>query len=364
MFKISEISCINIGLPLIETIHMSNVTITKSNSIIVKIRNNYGQIGWGEAAASLSMTGESSNSMIAAINYIKEKIIGKNIEDIKDIYRIISRSIYGNFAAKSAVEMALIDLLGINQKKPFSQLIGKKIRHELPIIWRISGSEKEIQNALKKRDEGFVAFKIKVGAKDLSYDLKRAENLRKILGDEIQLTADANGGYCPKDAINFSKRSQSVGLDYFEQPVNGADLYTMKQCNKIPNVLISADEGIHTIYDLHKHYKMKACEGGSLKLIKFGSINTLIQATKYMKEKKMHTNISGKAGDSSISAAAIGNISMVLPKLDWYSNVSIQYLGDDIIKIPHEITDGKLKVVEGPGLGLSVNEEKLEYYKI
>ena len=77
MFKISEISCINIGLPLIETIHMSNVTITKSNSIIIKIRNNYGQIGWGEAAASLSMTGESANSMIAAINYIKEKIIAR-----------------------------------------------------------------------------------------------------------------------------------------------------------------------------------------------------------------------------------------------------------------------------------------------
>ncbi|MBT6222471.1 MAG: hypothetical protein HOI64_00830 [Rhodobiaceae bacterium] len=364
MFKISKINCINIGLPLIDTIHMSNVTMTKSNSIIIRIQNNYGEIGWGEAAASLSMTGESAPGMIAAINFITENITGKDIEDIEDIYKLIATSVYGNFAAKSAIEMALIDLLGINQKKSFYQLIGKKIRHELPIIWRISGSEKEIQNALEKRDEGFIAFKIKVGAQDLSYDLKRAENLRKKLGDGIQLTADANGGYCPKDAITFSKKSHSVGLDYFEQPVAGTDLYTMKHCNKISNIPISADEGIHTMHDLHKHYQMKAAEGGSLKLIKFGSITSLIQATKYMEEKKMHINISGKAGDSSISAAAIGNISMVLPKLDWYSNVSIQYLGDDIIKVPHQIINGKLKVTEGYGLGLTVDEEKLEYYKI
>ncbi|MGY9051230.1 MAG: mandelate racemase/muconate lactonizing enzyme family protein [Alphaproteobacteria bacterium] len=364
MFKISKINCINIGLPLVDTIHMSNIIMTKSNSVIVRIQNNYGEIGWGEAAASLSMTGESAPGMIAAINYISEKITSKDIEDVEDIYKLIATSVYGNFAAKSAIEMALIDLLGINQKKPFYQLIGEKIRHDLPIIWRISGSEKEIENALKKRDEGFISFKIKVGAKDLSYDLKRAENLRKKLGDEIQLTADANGGYKPKDAITFSKKSYSVGLDYFEQPVAGTDLHTMKRCNKISDIPISADEGVHTIYDLHKHYKMKAAEGSSLKLIKFGSICSLIQATKYMEEKGMHINISGKAGDSSISAAAIGNISMVLPKLDWYSNVSIQYLGDDVVKVPHEIVNGKLKVTEGPGLGLTVDEEKLEYYKI
>ena len=92
MFKISKINCINIGLPLIDTIHMSNVTMTKSNSIIIRIQNNYGEIGWGEAAASLSMTGESAPGMIAAINFITENITGKDIEDIENNKEILTNA--------------------------------------------------------------------------------------------------------------------------------------------------------------------------------------------------------------------------------------------------------------------------------
>ena len=56
------------------------------------------------------------------------------------------------------------------------------------------------------------------------------------------------------------------------------------------------------------------------------------------------------------------NLENLIPyKVD---NVRIQYLGDDIIKVPHQIINGKLKGTEGYGLGLTVDEEKLEYYKI
>ena len=78
----------------------------------------------------------------------------------------------------------------------------------------------------------------------------------------------------------------------------------------------------------------------------------------------MHVNISGKAGDSSVSAATIGHISYVASKLDWFSNVSIQYLADDIIKNPMTIQDGKIILRSGPGLGIEIDENKVEKYKI
>ena len=59
MLKIKEIQIHNIGLPLQQTIHMSKVTIEKSNSILIKATSTNDEVGWGEAAASLSMTGES-----------------------------------------------------------------------------------------------------------------------------------------------------------------------------------------------------------------------------------------------------------------------------------------------------------------
>ena len=51
------------------------------------------------------------------------------------------------------------------------------------------------------KDDGFSAFKIKVGANTIPEDLSRAENLRRVLGEHIQLTADANAGYSSKDAL-------------------------------------------------------------------------------------------------------------------------------------------------------------------
>jgi L-alanine-DL-glutamate epimerase-like enolase superfamily enzyme len=83
-----------------------------------------------------------------------------------------------------------------------------------------------------------------------------------------------------------------------------------------------------------------------------------------MNDNDMHVNISGKAGDSSISAATIGHISKVASKLDWFSNVSIQYLADDIIRNPMAIQDGKIILKSGLGLGIDVDEEKISQYAI
>ena len=82
MLKIKEITIHNIALPLQETIRMSKVIIEKSNSILVKVQSTDDISGWGEAASSLSMTGESSAGMILALEYIKNQIK----KELKDIY--------------------------------------------------------------------------------------------------------------------------------------------------------------------------------------------------------------------------------------------------------------------------------------
>ena len=364
MFKIKEIQIYNIGLPLQQTIRMSKVTIERSNSILVKVMSYDNDFGWGEAASSLSMTGESGVGMVQALNYIKEMLIGIEVISFDHISNLVQTSIYGNYAAKSAIEVALIDLLGKVCKKSFSEIIGKKQREELPIIWRIAGSKNEIDEAKEKKDEGFTAFKVKVGAQTIDEDLKRAENIREVLGDDIQLTADANAGYNDKDAIEFCSNADQTGLDYFEQPVNGYDIPTMQKCNRLMRMPLSADEGIHSLADLSEHKRMEAADGASLKLIKFGGVKTILSAIDFMEENNMHVNVSGKAGDSSISAATIGHISHVANKLDWYSNVSIQYLADDIIIKPISINDGKIIIPSGAGLGIDIDEDKIEKYKI
>ena len=64
---------------------MSKVIIEKSNSILVKVKSTEEYLGMGEAASSLSMTGESAAGMILALEYIKNEIINKEIECVEDI---------------------------------------------------------------------------------------------------------------------------------------------------------------------------------------------------------------------------------------------------------------------------------------
>ena len=159
------------------------------------------------------------------------------------IYELIQRSIYGNYAAKSAIEVALVDLLAKTQKKTFSELIGIKRREEIPIIWRIAGAKNETDEAKKMKDHGFSAFKIKVGANTIAEDLSRAENLRREHWVNISnLQQMRMPDIHQKMLLDLCSKIDSAVLDYMEQPVNGYDVETMKKCNSLMDIPLSADE--------------------------------------------------------------------------------------------------------------------------
>jgi muconate cycloisomerase len=77
----------------------------------------------------------------------------------------------------------------------------------------------------------------------------------------------------------------------------------------------------------------------------------------------MHVNLAGKAADSSIGSAAGAHLALALPLLDWDCNITSPHLADDIVKAPITVVDGHIVTPEGPGLGVTVDEEKLARYR-
>ena len=362
MFRIVQIEPMVIAVPMVTPIRMSTGTIATSDNLIVRITDDKGRIGWGEAASAAMMTGETSPSMFAAVRFMAERLEGCEIARAEDIAGLIETTMHANHAAKSAIDMGLLDLAGQHLGLPLHELLGGAKRKRAAMIWRISGAPDEIETARRRRDEGFVAFKVKVATHDPETDLARAHATREAVGTGVRVSADANEGFSPADALVFAEGAAEAGLDFLEQPVAGNNLEAMRTCAEAASIPVAADEGLHGPRDIIRHHDMGAAAGGSLKLIKFGGAFQVMAAARLMVELGMAVNLAGKAADTSIGSAAIAHLALASPNLEWDANVTNQYLTGDVTAESVRVEAGHIVTPDGPGLGITVDEDLLERY--
>ena len=77
----------------------------------------------------------------------------------------------------------------------------------------------------------------------------------------------------------------------------------------------------------------------------------------------MQVNLACKIAESSIATAAVLHLAASIPSVDWGVSLSSQYLADDLVKTPLAISHGHASVPTGPGLGIEVDEAKIERYR-
>ena len=366
MFKIAEIEALAISVPLLSSMKMAGLEIRAADNLIVRIRDQDGTIGWGEAASAPTMTGETLAGMVAAVRHMAPQLEGKEVTDPHKIHLGFDRLMYRNHGAKAAIEIALLDLAGKRLKTPLYELLGGKIRDDAIILTMVAGSNlaTEIENTKKQGEAGFSSFKVKVGVNPPDRDLERVTNVRAAAGGDARISADANQGYEREDAIKFAQGAVQAGLDFMEQLVSGADLSGMAACAQASSVPLGADEGFHSMRDIRDHKEWRAASGGSLKTIKFGGAQAVMDASRLMRDLDMHVNLAGKLAETSIASAAIAHLAVAVPRLDWDASVTNQYLADDLVVDPVEIVDGRIRPNDMPGLGIEPSEEKIAKYAL
>jgi o-succinylbenzoate synthase len=364
MYKISDIKAFAVSVPMTAPVKMAGIVIHNADNLIVRVTDSDGVVGWGEAASAPTMTGETPEGMVAAAKFIAARIVGAEIEDTSAIPVLLEHSMYGNESVKAAFEIALLDLIGKKKGVPVYELIGNRVRASVPVIFLVSNDDPqaEIADVLAKAEAGFITYKVKVGVKSVETDLARCRAIRDALGADVCISADANQGYSPEQALQFAKSASDVGIDFFEQPVPGGDLQSMLACAKVCAVPIGADEGIHSIADITRHHELGAAAGGSLKPIKLGGMIQVMTAGKIMQDLGMQVNLSGKVADTSIASAAIAHLGAALPQVNWDANVANQYILEDVVAEPLPIIDGHVAPPDRPGLGVDPIEERLQHF--
>src|SRR5213083_2623344 len=124
--KIKRVEPIAVSFPMKKPVVMAGIEIARADNVFVRIESDNGVIGWGEAASAPTMTGETVESMMAAMHYLTPALEGRPAEDIAGTVAAMTARMYGNSAAKGAIEMALHDLVGRATSRPVHALLGGK----------------------------------------------------------------------------------------------------------------------------------------------------------------------------------------------------------------------------------------------
>jgi muconate cycloisomerase len=363
--RIKHIEPIAVSLPMTKPMKMAGVLIAAADNVLVRLELDSGQVGWGEAASAHAMTGETVESMMAAIRHMSPSLLQMNAADIAAVSRRMDELMYYNQSAKSVVEMALHDAWGRATGKPVFELLGGRRRSRVPVLWLLgTGSiEGDVAEALAKKAAGFIAFKVKVGVGDPLDDAARTRRVCEALGPGLLISADANQGYSVEQALAYVKAVDGAGLAFFEQPIAGHDIDGMAKITAATQIPLGFDEGLHGIDDLLQHHQRKAARGCSLKTIKLGGLRGVMRAAKLCAELGMQVNLACKVAESGIAAAAIMHLAAAVPAVEWGVSVSNQYLADDIVRAPVKVIDGHAEVPPGVGLGVDVDEARVRRYQ-
>lgn len=250
-------------------------SVDSVQDVILEIHTDAGAIGYGEAAPTGVITGDTTGAIIGAIqDHISKVLIGKDVDDFEDLMIAVQSSMIHNSSAKAAVDMALWDLYGQLHRIPVYKLMGgarKTITTDITIS--VNDPEEMVRDALNAIARGYDCLKVKVG-KEPAKDLARLSAIRQAVPASTKIRIDANQGWTPKEAIRILNGMQEKGLDieFVEQPVKAADLEGMKYVTEHSYVPVLADESVFSPEDALKIMQNRAADLVNIKLMKCGGL--------------------------------------------------------------------------------------------
>ncbi|MBG6233669.1 muconate cycloisomerase [Pedobacter sp. CAN_A7] len=366
---IKQVETFIIDLPTIRPHHLSMAVMHKQTMVIVRIICSDGIEGIGESTTigGLSYGDESPEGMKLTIDqYIAPLIVGQQANNTNAVMQLMGKYIQGNHFVKSAIETALLDAKGIRYGLAVSSLLGGAVTPTLPVLWTLASgdTEKDIEEAQQLIDsKRHHTFKLKIGRNVPKKDIAHVAAIKKALGEDIKITVDINQAWSESTAKQGIKKLQDAGIDLIEQPLVKTNVQGLARLTRYFEVPIMADEAAGTVVDAFKLASNYAGSVFALKIAKSGGL-TNIQRQAAIAQGAGISLYGGTMLEGTIGTLASAHVFATLPNLDWGTELfGPLLLTDDIVNTPITYGNGVLELPQGPGLGISINWNKVETYK-
>lgn len=363
MTRIEKIHLFPVAIPLNHPYKSATRMTAHSEDIVVKLITSDGAAGWGSAALRSFPTGETLASALRVLEeYLVPVVQGKNPFDREKIIQDMDAAIPFHYSPKAAVDVALHDLIGRMLDLPVYDLLGGKVRDEMPAfdILPLESPERTAELAAEAVAGGITAFKVKMN-RDIRTSVARVAAARRAAGDEVKLVVDANMSWTPKLAVQVCARIEEFGITMLEQPVPGHDLEGLEFVTKNTRIPICADESLRPDF-LADLARRRAADIVNLKINREGG---LLNCKKVAALIETH-GIEGMCGSvihSGLNDAACAHLFASTPAIVYNESGKAPAWHEADIISGFQVKDGMVKVPEGPGLGVEVNEKALERFR-
>lgn len=365
--KIRRVDAIAIKVPLAKPMVMASHRIDTTENLVVRIEAENGLVGWGEATVAPTMTGDTLPGMVACLReHFAPVLVGANAMDRAKLARKCRSMIEHNGGTKSAVEIALLDLVGHHLNVAAVDLVGGPLRRQVEPMWLLGNPkiEDDIAEASRKIDEGYRFFKLKVGVKPVAEEIAAAHAVRRDVGPDIRLCADANTGWNAQKALQYCRATMDVGLEFLEQPLPNSELAAMGTINQMNLLPICGDECLADANEILALGQSRTIGGANLKLIKAGGVTPVLEAAAVCARLGLSATLAGKVAGTSISSAATLLTACASPVIDWGVNLTHVYLAEDVVRDPIRVHDASVDLRTGPGLGVDVDEAAIRRFTV
>lgn len=273
--KIINIHTTTLNAPLKNPFVTSLRRVDSLQDLVVIIECDDGSVGYGEGAPTPQITGETMGSMVAAIEFIKPHVLGKELEDFEFILKNIHSLIVKNTTAKSALDIALYDLKAQASKLPLFRLLGgTQTKFSTDITISMGDIDKMIADCHNAVALGYDTLKVKIGDNPQK-DVERVRAIHDALDNNIKLRLDANQGWSAKESVTLlhALEKQDIIAEFIEQPVAADDIEGLKYIKERVQTPLLADESIFSLKDARRLLEMQAIDYINIKLAKTAGIS-------------------------------------------------------------------------------------------
>ncbi|MCJ1688341.1 mandelate racemase/muconate lactonizing enzyme family protein [Rathayibacter sp. VKM Ac-2927] len=353
------------AIPYGKPLHFASGSIAVADNVLVEIITDAGVTGVAEAPPRPYTYGETQTSIVAVIEQLfAPALIGLSVLDREEIRRRLGRTV-GNPTAKSAIDMALWDAWGKAVDTPVHQLLGGYAdRLRVSHMLGFDAPEIVASEALELRETlGISSFKIKVGRRPVPLDVAVCEAVRIALGPDAELYIDGNRGWTAAESADAVRRLEGVGLSRVEELCPADDVigrrWLVAQC-PIPFV---ADESVPTPADVTREILAGSATAVSIKTARTGFSDSL--RVSHLAEGLGIDAVIGNQIDAHLGTVCslVFGASQELTSRSAAELSNYLDLADSLLDEPLTITDGTMRVPDGPGLGVRVDPAKLERYR-
>lgn len=334
---------------------------TLMDAVYIRVDTDEGVTGWGEAFGF----GSCPITLAAAKIIVAPLAEGRDPTDIPALMTDLHRRLQGMSLngpvrfALSGLDIALWDIAGKIAGQPIHRLLGGDgKRTRIPVY----------ASLLRMLDEGYVAKvsaeAVARGYRHIKLHERTVETVaaaRHAVGPDIALMLDTNCSWSTDQAIDMARQMADCDLFWLEEPVSPPDDFDgLARVRRAGGIPVAAGENLGTYHDLRRIIEAGAVDVVQPDVTKLGGISEMWKAIAFAAERgarlEPHSPLYGPGLIATQHLIAAMDQDAMCEF--YFCDLGASPMGDAINAV-----DGFMRVPDGPGLGVEVDEQVIEQYR-